>query len=55
LAVSFETASKNEDIAKALKSRLFELTDCVAKIDSELHKPLSADSEEQAIETAPNI
>jgi len=40
--------TKNEDIAKALKTRLSELTGRVAEIDSELRKPLSADSEEQA-------
>ena len=40
--------TKNEDIAKALKTRLSELTGSVAEIDSELRKPLSADSEERA-------
>jgi DnaK suppressor protein len=40
--------TKNEDIAKALKTRLSELTGRVAEIDSELRKPLSADSEERA-------
>ena len=40
--------NKHEDIAKALKIRLSELTSCVAEIDSELHKPLSADSEDRA-------
>ena len=38
----------HENIAKALRARLSELTGCVAEIDSELRKPLSADSEEQA-------
>jgi len=38
----------HEDIAKALKARLSELTDRVAEIDSELRRPLSADSEERA-------
>jgi DnaK suppressor protein len=38
----------HENIAKALKARLSELTDRVAEIDSELRKPLSADSEERA-------
>ena len=37
-----------EDIAKALKARLSELTSRVAEIDKELRKPLSADSEDQA-------
>jgi RNA polymerase-binding transcription factor DksA len=37
-----------EDIAKALQARLAELTGGVAEIDSELRRPLSADSEEQA-------
>ena len=32
--------NKHEDIAKALKIRLSELTSCVAEIDSELRKPL---------------
>ena len=40
--------TKNEDIAKALKIRLSELTGRVAEIDSELRKPLSADFEERA-------
>jgi DnaK suppressor protein len=40
--------TKNEDIAKSLKTRLSELTGRVAEIDSELRKPLSADSEERA-------
>ena len=40
--------TKNEDIAKELKTRLSELTDRLAEIESELRKPLSADSEERA-------
>jgi hypothetical protein len=40
--------NKHEDIAKALKIRLSELTTRVAEIDSELRKPLSADSEDRA-------
>jgi hypothetical protein len=40
--------TKNEDIAKELKTRLSELSDRLAEIESELRKPLSADSEERA-------
>ena len=40
--------TNNEDIAKSLKTRLSELKGRVAEIDSELRKPLSADSEERA-------
>ena len=40
--------NKHEDVAKALKIRLSELTSRVAEIDSELRKPLSADSEDRA-------
>ena len=40
--------NKHEDIAKALKIRLSELTSRVAQIDSELRKPLSVDSEDRA-------
>jgi RNA polymerase-binding protein DksA len=40
--------AKNNNIAKALKARLSELTGRVANIDKELHKQLSADFEEQA-------
>src|SRR5262249_6186872 len=40
--------AKHENIAKALKARLLELTNRVVEIDSELRKPLSADLEEQA-------
>ena len=39
-----------EEIAKALKMRLSELRTHLAKVDHELHKPLPADSEDQAIE-----
>ena len=39
--------TENEDIAKVLKTRLSELTGHLAEIDSELRKPLSADSEER--------
>ena len=42
--------TKHENIAKALKARLSELTNRVVEIDSELRKPLSADLEEQAID-----
>jgi len=40
--------NNHEDIAKALKIRLSELTSRVAEIDSELRKPLCADSEDRA-------
>ena len=40
--------NKHEDVAKALKARLSELTGRVAEIDSELRTPLSADSEDRA-------
>ena len=40
--------NKHEDIAKALKARLSELTGRIAEIDSERRKPLSADLEERA-------
>jgi DnaK suppressor protein len=42
--------TKHQDIAKTLKVRLSELKRRVAAIDQELHTPLSADSEEQAID-----
>jgi RNA polymerase-binding transcription factor DksA len=42
--------NEHEEIAKALKMRLSELRTHLAKVGHELHKPLSADSEEQAIE-----
>ena len=35
--------TKNEDIAKELKTRLSELTARLAEIDGELRKPLSAE------------
>ena len=38
----------HESISKALRARLSELTGRVTEIDSELRKPLSADSEERA-------
>jgi DnaK suppressor protein len=38
----------HENIEKALKARLSELTNRVIEIDSERRKPLSADLEEQA-------
>ena len=41
--------AKHENIAKALKARLSELTNRVVEIDSELRKPLSADLEEQGL------
>lgn len=40
----------HENIAKALKVRLSELTGRVAGIDRELREPLSADSEERAMD-----
>ena len=40
--------NKHENIAKALRGRLSELTGRVAEIDRELRKPLSADSEDRA-------
>jgi len=40
--------NEHENIAKALKARLSELTGRVAEIDSEIRRPLSADLEEQA-------
>jgi RNA polymerase-binding transcription factor len=42
--------NEHEEIAKALKMRLSELRTHLAKVGQELHKPLPADSEEQAIE-----
>ncbi len=38
----------HKNIAKVLKARLSELTGRLAEVDSELRKPLSADSEERA-------
>ena len=40
--------NKHEDIAKTLNDRLSELTGRVAEIESELRKPLPANSEERA-------
>ena len=40
----------HDDIAKTLESRLVELSGQVSEIDSELHKQLPADWEEQATE-----
>jgi DnaK suppressor protein len=42
--------NEHEEIAKALKMRLSELQTHLAKVHHELHKPLPADSEDQAIE-----
>jgi RNA polymerase-binding transcription factor DksA len=42
--------SEHEAIAQELKRRLLELRTHLAKVDCELQKPLSADSEDQAIE-----
>lgn len=49
LALQSETSNMHENIAKALHARLSELTGRVAEIESELRKPLSADSEERAL------
>ena len=40
----------HEEIATALKMRLSELRTHLAKVEHDLHKPLPADSEDQAIE-----
>ena len=42
--------NKHEEIAKTLNARLSELQRHLSKVDSELHKRLSADFEDQAIE-----
>ena len=42
--------NEHEEIAKALKARLSELRAHHARVERELHKPLPADSEDQAIE-----
>ena len=42
--------NEHEEIAQALKARLSELRTLLAKVDHDLHKPLPADSEDQAIE-----
>jgi RNA polymerase-binding protein DksA len=41
---------EHEEIAKAFKVRLSELRNHLAKVGRELHKPLPADSEDQATE-----
>jgi hypothetical protein len=42
--------NEHEEIEKPLKMRLSELRTHLAKVEHELHKPLPADSEDQAIE-----
>src|SRR5262245_33674490 len=42
--------NEHEQIAQALKARLSELRTHLAKVDRDLHKPLPADSQDQAIE-----
>jgi DnaK suppressor protein len=42
--------NEHEEMAKVLKARLSELRAHLAKVDRSLRKPLSADSEDQAIE-----
>src|SRR5262249_59459925 len=42
--------NEHEEIAKALKTRLSALRVHLTKVDRELHKPLPADSEDQAVE-----
>ena len=42
--------NEHEETAKALKARVSELRTHLVKVDRELHKPLPADSEDQAIE-----
>src|SRR5262249_1189701 len=42
--------NEHEEIAKALMARLSELRTHLAKVERSLHKPLPADSEDQAIE-----
>ena len=42
--------NRHEDIARGLQARLSELKRRVADLDQELHRPLPADSEEQAID-----
>lgn len=42
--------NEHEEIAKVLTARLSELRAHVAKVSREMHKPLSADSEDQATE-----
>jgi RNA polymerase-binding transcription factor DksA len=42
--------NEHGEIEKALKARLSELRTHLVKVDRGLHKPLSADAEEQAVE-----
>jgi DnaK suppressor protein len=42
--------NEHEEMAKVLRARLSELRTHLAKVDRSLRKPLSADSEDQAIE-----
>jgi hypothetical protein len=42
--------NEHEEIAQALKARLSELRNHFAKVDREIHKTLSSNSEEQAVE-----
>jgi RNA polymerase-binding transcription factor DksA len=42
--------NEHEEIAQTLKTRLSELRNHLAKVDREIHKTLSSDSEEQAVE-----
>lgn len=42
--------TEHKAIAETLKARLAELRKHLVKVDRELHKPLSADSEDQAVE-----
>ena len=46
--------NKHEETAKALKARLAVLRTHLAKVERSLHKPLPADSEEQAVKMANN-
>src|SRR5262245_17351332 len=45
-----QNMSKHQEIAKTLNIRLAELQRHLSKVDTELHKRLSADSEDQAVE-----
>ena len=42
--------NEHEEITKVLTARLSELRTLLAKVDRDLHKPLPADSQDQAIE-----
>jgi RNA polymerase-binding protein DksA len=42
--------NEHEEVARTLKARLSELRRHIKKVSKELHKPLTADSEDQAIE-----